>query len=153
MAVEQRSQLGPGPGNATSAIAGGLTKVGLALEVLSVYAWVRWLLLRREPVSAVSALRRGLVVPSAPDPDNLRVIRGRRFGRAVIRVLRLLPTDGRCLMRSLVLTGMLARRGVYSTVVIGVRPGAKFEAHAWVEVDGQPLLPADEPFYQRLVEI
>ena len=56
-------------------------------------------------------------------------------------------------MRSLVLTGMLARRGVYATVVIGVRPEPTFAAHAWVEVDGRPLLPDDESIYRRLVEI
>ena len=56
-------------------------------------------------------------------------------------------------MRSLVLTEMLARRGIYAKVVIGVRPDPSFGAHAWVEVDGQPLLPTEEATYHRLVEI
>ena len=90
---------------------------------------------------------------SAAEPDGLRVLRSLLLGRAVMRVLGLLPTDSRCLMRSLVLTGMLARRGVYAKVVIGVRADPSFAAHAWVEVDGRPVLPTDESTFQRLVEI
>jgi hypothetical protein len=52
-----------------------------------------------------------------------------------------------------VLTEMLARRGVYAKVVIGVRPEPSFGAHAWVEVDGHPLLATDESEYHRLVEL
>ena len=128
-------------------------QLGLALEVLGTYARVRWLLVRRGTAPAVPILRRGLYAHTKPGPEELRVRRGLRLGRAVVRVLRLLPTDGRCLMRSLVLTGLLARRGVYATVVIGVRPDPSFGAHAWVEVDGHPVLATDESTYYRLVEI
>ena len=31
--------------------------------------------------------------------------------------------------------------GVVCQLVIGVRPGEKFEAHAWIEHGGHPLLP------------
>ncbi len=139
----------PSERSAASATPG---RVRLAVEVVGTYVWVRWLVLRRGPVSAVSVLRRGLT-EDAHEPDNGRVLRGLRFGRAVVKVLRLLPTDSRCLMRSLVLTKMLARRGVYGKVVIGVSPEPSFAAHAWVEVDGQPLLSTDESTYHRLVEI
>jgi Transglutaminase-like superfamily len=128
-------------------------RTALALEVLGVYARVRWLLVRRGTAPAVEILRRGLRNQDAYDADSTRVSSGIRFGRAVVRVLRLLPTDSRCLMRSLVLTRMLARRGVYAKVVIGVRPGPSFAAHAWVEVDGQPVLATDESEYHRLVEL
>jgi hypothetical protein len=56
-------------------------------------------------------------------------------------------------MQSLVLSGLLARRGIDSRLVLAVRPGESFAAHAWVEYDGQPLLePADDRF-GRLVEM
>ena len=128
-------------------------RVRLAMEVLVVYARVRWLVLRRGAVPTVTALRRGLREHAAIETENERLLRGLRFGRAAAKVLRLLPSDGNCLMRSLVLTDMLARRGIYATVVIGVRPDPDFAAHAWVEVDGQPLLAADESTYPRLAEI
>ena len=128
-------------------------RVAFALEVLGVYVRVRWLLLRRGTAPAVGILRRGLLNPDTSGSVSTRVSLGIRAGRAVVRVLRLLPTDSRCLMRSLVLTRMLARRGVYAKVVIGVRPGPTFAAHAWVEVDGQPVLATDESEYHRLVEL
>jgi Transglutaminase-like superfamily len=132
---------------------GSRERVAFALEVLGIYARVRWLLLRRGTAPAVGILRRGLRAHDASASESARVSLGLRSGRAVVRVLRLLPTDSRCLMRSLVLTRMLARRGVYATVVIGVRPGHSFAAHAWVEVDGHPVLATDESEYHRLVEL
>jgi hypothetical protein len=153
MAIEQRSEPNFKLGHRSLRTAGGVRRVRLATEVLAVYVRVRWLVLRRGEVPAVPALRRGLREHVAAEPVGVRVRSGLRLGRAVMRVLRLLPADSRCLMRSLVLTGMLARRGVYAKVVIGVRAEPSFEAHAWVEVDGQPVLPTDESIYRRLVEI
>ena len=70
-----------------------------------------------------------------------------RLGRAVMLTLRLLPTDRRCLVRSLVVCGVLARRGIPAQLVLGVRPdsGEPFMAHAWVEHGGECVLP-DEGF-------
>jgi hypothetical protein len=81
-----------------------------------------------------------------------------RLGRshlsnAVERVLSKLPTDSRCLVRSLVLLWLLERRGTTGTLVIGVSPKPEFEAHAWVEHEGRPLLPSGEGQYARMVEI
>lgn len=64
-----------------------------------------------------------------------------RLGRAVTLTLKLLPTDNRCLIQSLVLTRMLSRRSLASSVVIGVQTGEEFSAHAWVEYRGVPVLP------------
>lgn len=153
MAVGQQSTTDRTFGAATPTSAWAFGGAGLVFEVLGVYARVRWLVLRRGPIGAASILRSGLREHAAADPDGLRVLRSLLFGRAVTRVLTLLPTDSRCLMRALVLTGMLARRGVFTKIVIGVRPSPGFAAHAWVEVEGTPLVPGDDSNYRRLTEI
>ncbi len=130
-----------------------LGRARLGFEILTVYVRVRWLLLRHGTAPAVERLRRGLEAHATGDPEPTRVRQGVGVGRAVVKVLRVLPTDGRCLMRSLVVTAMLARRGVFAKVVIGVRPDPTFAAHAWVEVDGQPVLATNEPEYHRLAEL
>lgn len=56
-------------------------------------------------------------------------------------------------MQSLVLTGLLARRGIGSELIIGVRPGTPFSAHAWLEHEGRPLPPGSEASYQRLAQL
>ena len=134
-------------------LAHAATKAALALEVLGFYVRVRVLLLHGGLVPTVAALRAGVREETGTKVDVSRLQRGRAFGRAVVKVLDILPTDSRCLMRSLVLTAMLARRGIFSRVVLGVRTEPRFAAHAWVEVDGHPVLAADESWYRRLVEL
>jgi hypothetical protein len=48
---------------------------------------------------------------------------------------------------------MLARRGIRAVLVIGARGGPDFQAHAWVEKAGEPLLPPYSGHYERLVEL
>lgn len=130
-------------------------KLRLALEVLATYCRVRWWMRRGDLRGTVSRLRRegrgeqlGDPSPDGPRPGDLRL------ARAVTRTLSVLPTDSRCLVRSLVLTGLLARRGVASTLVIGVGTQPKFAAHAWVEHAGEPLLPpGDDGAFEKLLEI
>ena len=64
------------------------------------------------------------------------------LAHAVGRVLAPIPRRSRCLVQSLVLTKMLARRGISSSLVIAVAPGPQLEAHAWVESGQIPLLAA-----------
>lgn len=126
-----------------------LLKVSLALEILTAYAHVRWSLLRGDFRTTFKQIKSR----EAPVPQHGRaaLVNGLRLGRAVSRTLVLLPTDSRCLMRALVLTDLLASRGIESSLVIGVRPHPEFEAHAWVEREGAPLLPDEE--FERLVEL
>jgi hypothetical protein len=127
-----------------------MAKAALALEILGAYARARYLLARRKFPQAVAELRSVPATRAAPtDP----VAGGRRLGRAVVRTLRLLPTDSRCLVRSLVLTRVLCRRGVSSTLVIGVSLSDAFEAHAWVELSGVPLLDPGDSTFRRLAEL
>ena len=85
-------------------------------------------------------------------PDGELDAAGIRLGNAVQRTLRALPVDSRCLVTALVLTRMLARRGIDNTFVLGVRSQPRFGAHAWVERRGVPLLPTT-PDYHRLSEL
>lgn len=128
------------------------TKVQLAVEIVVTYGQVRWWLWRTplpETVSALRARRR-----ERPGPVGRREqLIGIRLGWIVARTVGLLPADSRCLVRSLVLTSLLARRGIDSSLVIGVKPQPDFAAHAWVETGGVPLLPARETTFSRLVEI
>jgi hypothetical protein len=134
-------------------------KARLALEVVASYPRVWWLLRRRGLRHTLAAVRRAPAGGAGPQlaPEAARGA-GLRLGRAVTRTLAFLPTDSRCLMRSLVLVSLLARRGIECRLVIGVRPGQELRAHAWVEHEGRALLPtgatraAPSP-YVRLVEV
>ncbi len=122
-------------------------------EVLDAY-----LAVRRQPWAAnlpiaVAALRgEGVRQPERVPPET-HLLHGKRLGYAVSRTLALLPAESRCLMRSLVLVTLLSRRGIASSLVIGVRPGQRFAAHAWVEHEGEPLLPPRGKRFERLVEL
>jgi hypothetical protein len=122
---------------------GWLGRVRLVLEILTTYALLR---VRRQDVAAATARARR---PAGQGTVELRT--ARRLARLVARVLGPLPTDTRCVNRSLVLVRMLARRGVSTDLVIGVRAPSDFGAHAWVELEGQPLLPAEDAGFERLV--
>jgi hypothetical protein len=67
-----------------------------------------------------------------------------------MRILELLPTDSRCLIRSLVLMSLLEHRDTPCELVIGVQAEPVFAAHAWVECDGEALLPTGDGRYAPL---
>jgi len=126
----------------------GAAKLRLVAEILRVYVVVRWSMRNRDIRATVQRLRgrhtAGLVTDYAL---------ALRLGKAVARTLSLLPTDNRCLARSLVLDTMMVRRSLRSVVVLGARSEPDFAAHAWVEHDGVPVLPPGAPSYQRLIEL
>ena len=98
---------------------------------------VRRLVHRNDLPAALERCRAAVQQP-APVPSREEVV---RISRAVRRTIGLLPGDSRGLVASLVLIAVLARRGVGASLVVG-RPRNGFGAHAWVEVDGLPALPA-----------
>lgn len=118
------------------------------IEILHLYLRARLQLTRRSLPEVVKRFREA--PRSAPSSNPAAAF---RLAWAVERVLGSLPADSRCLVRSVVLVGLLARRSVPSTLVIGVRPGEPFAAHAWVEADGRPLLPSGEGEFERLTEV
>jgi len=72
---------------------------------------------------------------------------------AIVRLLGRLPTHPSCLIRSLVLLRLLARWGIDSTFVIGVRlKDGSLAAHAWVEYQGIPLLDPGGGEFARLLQ-
>jgi hypothetical protein len=131
--------------------AGGLSwteKLALVAEIVRTYVTVR-VGMRREEIGSLATRLRAGRERSESLPQAARV----RLAVAVQRVLALLPTDSRCLMRSLVLLALLERRGVSGSLVIGVRSEPDFAAHAWVECDGVALLPDGEGEFSRLTVI
>jgi len=130
-------------------------KLPLALEILFTYGRVRWAIRRYQLPRVVAMLRSGSYASdrAVPLPDGARD--GQRLGAAVVRMLELLPTDSPCLMRSLVLLRLLARRRASASLVIAVQPTGELglNAHAWVELGGRPLLMPATAEYGRLVTL
>jgi hypothetical protein len=127
-------------------------KLRLGVEILGTYARVRWLVLTKPLPEVVRILREGQQGDRRGELE-LAAGGGWRYALSVVKTLRILPTDKRCLMRSLVLLAVLARRGARTTLVIGVRSDPDFGAHAWIEHDGTPLLDPGSSADGRLAEL
>lgn len=127
-------------------------KAGLVVEVLTSYLLTQWWL-RRRGLPAAVALARGEKQEQAGAAELGAHAYALRLGQVVGRVLVALPTDTRCLARSLVLLRLLARRGVRTSLLIGVASDPEFSAHAWVEHDSRPLLPAGGGRFQQLTQL
>ena len=131
---------------------GAAARARLVAEILEAYVRARREL-RSAPIeAAIAALRADPSLP-APEHGAEALAEATRLGWVVARTLRLMPGDTRCLTRSLVLTRLLARRGIAACLVIGARAEPEFLAHAWVECDGRPVLSAGDGSFSRLVEL
>ena len=62
-----------------------------------------------------------------------------RVGLVVRIAGRHVPTNGSCLRQSLLVWWLLRRRGLPAELRIGVSQSGGFAAHAWVELEGQPV--------------
>lgn len=124
----------------------------LVAEIVSAYVQARRELRRASIEPVVAALRSDTSLPPSRQPAGA-FEEARGLGWAVARTLALLPGDTRCLARSLVLTRLLARRGIPAKLVIGARADPDFLAHAWVECDGKPVLSPGDGSFSRLVEL
>jgi len=123
----------------------------LALEIVAAYLRARRELGRTPIAEVVERLRAGDPPPRPADADALD--EALHLGRAVVRTMNFLPGDTRCLRRSLVLLQLLERRGISARLVIGARTSPDFLAHAWVELDGRPVLSVADGSFGRLVEL
>jgi Transglutaminase-like superfamily len=129
--------------SATAAIVPRLTprqKLVLMAEVVRHYVRARRLLARGDLPAVLTRIRDA---PRDAPAGDLARLDDLRLARATMLVMRLLPGDTRCLMRSLVLLGLLASRDRPATLVIGVRTGETFQAHSWLEIAGRPILPTE----------
>jgi Transglutaminase-like superfamily len=152
MALAHYERSGPvGDGDCARRL-GWTGRARLAGEILIAYLKARRALAGAPIATVVSSLRQQppRVHPRASDNPFAEA---RRLGRAVSRTLVLLPGDTRCLVRSLVLAQLLARRGIPATLVIGARAAPEFLAHAWVEHGGRPVLSPGDGSFGRLVEL
>jgi hypothetical protein len=122
--------------------------VRLGAEIARTTVRVRRLLRHHDLPTALERCRDVAPSRATARPDDVR-----RLSRAVRRTLGVLPGDSRCLVSSLVLITVLTRRGLAASLVIGVRPGKALGAHAWVEVDGRPALPAARDKFAHLVTL
>jgi hypothetical protein len=128
-------------------------KLRMGGEVLSSYVRVRRRLRRKDSLASLLADFEGRREDPPGELDTQVYWLARRLAHVVCRTLAALPADSRCLWQSLVVTEVLARRGIPSSLVIGVRSEPSFLAHSWVEHRGSPLLPVGEEDYRRLVEL
>jgi hypothetical protein len=86
-------------------------------------------------------VRRVLWLRGGPRGAAIDVATGRRLAQPIAAVAHRLRLDRRgCVARATFLWWVLQRRGVAAEVVIGSRRvEGEFEAHAWVEVGGEPV--------------
>lgn len=132
--------------------AGLVDRLSLTFEVLVSYVELL-ALLRREDVRTMVASARAVPAHPIGPLDALQERRlAVRIGRLVDRVLSKLPSDKRCLIKSLVVVRMLSHRGIDVRVVIGVQTDDNgFRAHAWVEHNELPVLPRAD--YEPLLTV
>ena len=133
----------------------GVVKPLLVAEVIAVYLVMMIQMRRRGLRDIIAACRiRGAAAQDGdPGSPKERQLVAQRLGGAVGQTLALLPTDSRCLIQALVLTRLLAARGISSTFIIGARSAPEFAAHAWVECEGTPALPSGGFREYRLLEL
>jgi Transglutaminase-like superfamily len=129
-----------------------LERARLGLEIVVAYARASREL-RKAPIEEVLARLRLAEPPRGAGCGDVELEEARRLGGAVVRTMRFLPGDTRCLRRSLVVVQLLARRGIAARLVIGARTAPDFLAHAWVEHDGKPVLSPLDGSFGRLVEL
>ncbi len=111
-------------------------KASLVAEILATHRRARRLLRTKQLAAAVDELTAGRPRRGADKRDRVTAM---RLERAVRYTLKLPGADSRCLMQSLVLQSLLARRGIESILAVGARQAPDFAAHAWVEHEGTPL--------------
>jgi hypothetical protein len=104
-------------------------------------AWVElpavWLALRLVSVRRMLGMRRG--AQGSVQRDRSGADEAREAARLVSAAARFSPFPSTCLSRSIVLLHLLRRRGLAAEIKIGVLRDRSPLAHAWVEVNGEPV--------------
>lgn len=108
----------------------------VAVALSGVQALVRVIGFRRS-VAAIWWLADRLPPPRQADVTGLALAEARARGIAMIA--NRLPSRPLCLPRALLLSGLLRRRRMRAELCLGARTAGAFDAHAWIEIDGQPV--------------
>jgi len=102
-----------------------------AIEIVALATWVE-IALRLMPFSQLLERLKERSPHAVGSSDEYQ-----RLHRFVAIAYEVLPFPATCLRRSVVLHGLLERRGVASRVCFGVaKNGVVLDAHAWVECAG-----------------
>jgi len=72
--------------------------------------------------------------------DTRQLQEAQRISYAVIRAAWWLPWHPTCLRQAIAVQRMLRRRGISSRLQLGMRMATLSEAHAWVTVQGRPVV-------------
>lgn len=118
--------------------------VGRKAEALVMLS-IAWLLVFVLPFRFL-ARRIGAAVPSSHGEGmpSASVGTGLALARRVEQTAPLFPRKSTCLVKALALWLLLRRRGIASFIRLGVRRhDGKFEAHAWLLVDGVSVIGGD----------
>ena len=131
-------------GDSGASPARGSSRLRLAAEIVWTAVRVRRLVRRSDVPTAVACCRAEgrRSIPALPEGEVVRV------SRAVRQILGVLPGDSSPRVSSLVLIAVLDRRGIDTSLVIGVRDGVALAPQAWVEVGETPAAPRREKFAQ-----
>lgn len=103
---------------------------------------------RSELINSLSCNSNGSSALSASEP---RVKTYKEIRQAILRCRKLLGQSS-CLSEALALHCMLRRRHIHSEVVLGAKLNEenKFQAHAWLEINGQAIFGLDpQNYFQR----
>ena len=106
---------------------------GLLVEALLALC-TAGLRLRVSPFSRIAGRLGQHMAETAETEDSPKLLEARRVRWAVETSARHLPWKPVCLPQALAAKRMLARRGIASTLYLGVDPARKLDAHAWVRV-------------------
>ncbi|HEY9382427.1 MAG TPA: lasso peptide biosynthesis B2 protein [Gemmatimonadales bacterium] len=104
---------------------------GLLLEAVAALS-VSGLLLRMLRFSRVASRLGRHMAEGPPLEDRATTSTALRIRWAVETASRHLPWKPVCLPQAVAAQWMLRRRGIASTLYLGVNPAASFDAHAWV---------------------
>ncbi len=97
------------------------------------------------------SLPRALQIVAGNQKRSVEALNGEDLARAIDLLLSadVLVFKPICWKRAAVLHRYLSRNGTKTKIIFGVRndSGGKFDGHAWLEADGQPILEKDPPNY------
>ncbi len=129
----------------------------LAAESLAMLAAAR-LLVKTTPPERLASRMGGVPANHTMEPvdashplRNQQGVTGARVGAMVERAARTTWWRSMCLEKALAGKWMLRRRGIASTMYVGVaKRGTEFVAHAWLVGEGQTLTGAGKTVYATL---